>query len=160
MKISNKKYTLTLVILIPLMAMILSFSFSKGDSLLGSDSNHNGIRDDLEDYIQKTYPNSQKRRALLLQMAKDYQSAFSVIDDPIKLEPELLKISQSINCDIALLDYVEQVVPKFYAEMNNNFRRSIAFLKIDELLFHRYSKLDEEDILLRGCRFDLSKMEN
>jgi len=43
------------------------------DEIRGTDSNHNGVRDDVEAFIEKTYASSARKKAVAMQFAKKLQ---------------------------------------------------------------------------------------
>ena len=102
------------------------FSSSKqDDNLLGVDSDHNGIRDDIDEYIKKRFPKSQRKQAALSQMARDYQNAFSVYDDSEKLKNAVNSIERTFWCleSVFRPDSVDES-HALMAELFNNSKRS------------------------------------
>ena len=53
----------------------LTPSLERGDSLIGSDRNHNSIRDDIDQYIKEKYPHREQSKAAE-QLAKSLNSIF------------------------------------------------------------------------------------
>ena len=67
------------------------------DTLSGIDANDNGVRDDIEAYIAKTYPKEEQRKAAM-QDAKTVQLAILAGGDKHKAKQVSLLESKSIHC--------------------------------------------------------------
>ena len=142
---------------------VLGSAGTNDESLLGTDSNKNGIRDDIDDYIQKRFPKSEKRRAALSQYARDYQIAFTVYTDAKKLKESALEIERTIYCLGAIFDNSGVSIYEtnnLLAEIFSNKARSEAGIHIDALLWDLPSDLVGPHDELKQCRFDLKKMVN
>ncbi len=69
----------------------------RSDSILGTDQNNNGIRDDIDAYIQKTYTNEEAKA--VNQLAKVLQDSLTVdLEDGIKLQDTGNEYMRSVSC--------------------------------------------------------------
>jgi hypothetical protein len=68
------------------------------DTIAGIDENGNGIRDDIENYINANYPNEGHRKAVL-QFAKTMQDKLLVdVSDMIAVKQVSIKSSRDMHC--------------------------------------------------------------
>lgn len=68
------------------------------DSLAGIDENNNGIRDDIENYINKNYQNENIRKAAY-QMARAFQNTLLVDkEDNVAVRSVSREVSRAISC--------------------------------------------------------------
>jgi hypothetical protein len=136
-------------------------SIGEDQSLLGMDSNHDGIRDDIEKYIQDRFPNSEKRRAALLQLASAWQSVFSVYDRPEQIKTEYLKVVNSNYCVLGVFNKEGGDAGRdLMAEFFNNQKRSEAFIHTETMMREVYNDLVPHSQFKERCQFDLSSMKN
>lgn len=66
-------------------------------SIAGIDANKNGIRDDIEHYIEKTYPNS-AQRAAMMQYAKAQQNFMLTATTPERAQLAAQELWRSFAC--------------------------------------------------------------
>ena len=125
-------------------------------TLLGIDSNNNGVRDDVEIWILKKYKDKHPvYTEIAMQAGRAWQK---VLEDPTKAKEIHAEISAPIYCE-----YYYSNDAKYYNEpilVNNNintkyFRRTIIFNTDDRLdSFWQY------DTLLSGDSYTLPKRKN
>lgn len=84
---------------IPTVAPVATSTDTPATSTVDPDAiNENGIRNDIQEYINATYPNSAKKRAALTQYAKSLQDAYTKINteaEAINFEPQIIR---SLGC--------------------------------------------------------------
>jgi hypothetical protein len=125
--------------------------------ILGIDSNGNGVRDDVEEWINATYPNSEKARAALMSSAKFTQQSLDETRDPfVTAKGDEL----SLFCLWAVLDRKEalKMSREIEARTVNTPERSEAYLRYNLSLSGHF--FAEPNTGLEACDFDLSKMHN
>lgn len=72
--------------------------FDHGATIAGNDADSNGVRDDVDAYIRRTFPDPQ-RQAAALQFARALQAALLVsLHDPDAVRLASASISDSISC--------------------------------------------------------------
>ncbi len=71
---------------------------NRDNTITGPDFNHNGVRDDIEAYIE-SLPDTQEQKAALRQDARAINAAMTVdLTDKNALEEVSLKINRSVRC--------------------------------------------------------------
>ena len=103
-------------------------------TLLGIDSDDDGVRDDIQRYIHFTYSDD-KVRAALTEVAKQYQSLLSSAADPDAAFNNATKMARHGEC----LDYIKgeeaaDVLAALRAEVLNTRDRSIAYILYNDTL--------------------------
>jgi hypothetical protein len=107
------------------------------ETLLGIDSDNDGVRDDIQRYIYFIYPDEKNVRFALTQIAKDYQDVF-----PDAADPELsLENVHKLNCSRDCLYYIKggvtnamDISDALKAEILNTKKRSRAYLQFNRSL--------------------------
>jgi hypothetical protein len=75
----------------------------RSDSLTGPDENSNGVRDDIEAYIEKTYVVEKERKAVM-QIARAFQGSFSAdMSKNANVQKEAIRKSKAMDCLFATL---------------------------------------------------------
>lgn len=107
------------------------------ETLLGIDSDNDGVRDDIQRYIYITYPREKKVRLALMQIARNYQELLPDAADPEKAYENVLKLNRSRLC----LYYVKggtikasPVQDVLFAEILNTRERSLRYLEFSNSL--------------------------
>lgn len=128
------------------------------DPILGMDLNRNGVRDDVERYIDLKFGSNENQKKALLQLAGDYQAALANMHEDEKLSPILKNIQASWECAWKLLgEGNEDPVTRVEAEIFDNYERSLARLEIDSKLNElEVTRWDREE-WLKGCRFEVKQ---
>jgi hypothetical protein len=67
-------------------------------TLEGIDSDHDGVRDDIQRWIYARFPNDQKKRTTLKQLAINYQSKLVLKHDKIEMEKKLRRGAKATEC--------------------------------------------------------------
>lgn len=127
-------------------------------TLAGIDSDHDGVRDDVQRWIALTFPNSEKTRAALRQDAIAMQQLLLDAADPIKSYNNALQEGKAIDCLSYIRDDSYVLMDELKAIVLNTYLRSKAWLQADKHLSGHMSKgLDYKDWKL-GCNFDPDAM--
>ncbi|MFC1684024.1 hypothetical protein ACFL0R_00935 [Pseudomonadota bacterium] len=104
-------------------------------TLLGLDSDNDGVRDDIQRYIYLTYPANEKVRLAITQIAIQYQGLLSQADEPEAAFFHATKLARHGEC----LDYIVgeasgDIIAALKAEILNTRERSIAYIKFNDNL--------------------------
>jgi len=110
------------------------------DTLAGIDNDNNGIRDDIDAYIQKTFKDEAQRKAVE-QLARASQAKLLVdLNDNAAIDAVRKKSTYAINClgDRFIInsdpEEFDKVSKKIVAMTNNTKQRVEAYFKFDEAL--------------------------
>ncbi|MCG3760638.1 hypothetical protein [Vibrio cincinnatiensis] len=123
----------------------------RGNTIVGTDDNANGVRDDIESIITSEYTSS-TQRAAAMQTAKAMQNALTVdkADIPaVKVVDR--EISKGINCIYSKFDGAggakqpAQVMQELEAITTNTKQRLLAYLQFNKALDGTSSALPEGD---------------
>ncbi len=130
-------------------------------TLLGIDSDNDGVRDDIQRYIYLTYSQEEKLRLALFQIASDYQDAMLHSDDPeISYENEQ-KLIRSHLCLYYIKGGVHNAMSiedALFAEIHNTKERSRAYLEFSNSLAGKSSTLPSLKEWKNCCEFDVDNM--
>jgi hypothetical protein len=132
------------------------------EGLAGIDADQDGVRDDVEQYIAETYPDSAKTRAALMQYARNIQEALLMAEDKEASVELGLKRSGAIECLVYVRDPEEAIVifGELRARILNTDERSSAYIKANNHLsgvdFPRVSEGERRAF----CDFNPDVMEN
>jgi len=135
-------------------------------TLAGIDSDNDGVRDDVQRWIVMTYPNSQKTRAALTQMAKAMQVILLNATDAVNARKYSLEEGRASDClthvrgQVLGLDNsddydIENEIQALYL---NTYARSKAYLRHDAHLSGMFFSLPAD--YSTGCNFDPDVMPN
>jgi len=116
----------------------------RSDTLAGTDSDNNGIRDDVDDYINKKYTNP-KEKAAAQQMARAYQKILLVDKNDIKKVTEVDKrVGDAVICAVDTAPN-KGILSDIKAVTLNTKQRVKEFFKYDNLLDGTVSSLPQGD---------------
>jgi len=104
-------------------------------TLLGIDSDSDGVRDDIQRYIYFTYPDNEKVRMALTQIAIEYQGLLSQASDPDAAFNHATRMARHGEC----LFYIQGEASlddraALKAEILNTRERSIAYINYNNAL--------------------------
>ncbi|MDR0579882.1 MAG: hypothetical protein LBG21_04700 [Campylobacteraceae bacterium] len=126
-------------------------NLDRTDSLTGIDKNKNGIRDDIEDYINKNYSDEGHRKAMM-QYAKTSLAVLLVdISDKIAVKQADIRRSRASHCiflkfDAKRGDENPNIAWKKIRSMTTNTKARLkAYLDFDKSLAGMAFALPEED---------------
>jgi hypothetical protein len=121
------------------------------DTLEGIDENQNGIRDDIESYINKNYSNDGQRKALF-QFAKTMQESLLIdVSDMIAVKKLDIRDTRALICVIDTFDKAQNAEKsgiawrKIRSMTTNTKARLKAYLKFNKALDGTVSSLPEGD---------------
>jgi len=108
----------------------------RSDSILGSDLNNNGIRDDVDQYIQKTYLDPEKRKSVN-QYAQNTQAKLAVDpNDKLAVKRVSLESARALTC---VYDFYEdglgpngEIHEDIFSVTYNTKKRLKAYYDYDE----------------------------
>jgi len=123
----------------------------RGNTLVGTDANANGVRDDVEAFVTSNYTTSIQRTAAM-QTAKAMQQALNVDKaDILAVKVVAREISRGINCIYTKFDGANgakqpaQVAQELEAITANTKQRLLAYLQFNKALDGTSSALPEGD---------------
>lgn len=132
-------------------------------SLLGVDSDADGVRDDIQIYIMTKYPNSQKLRASLMQLARAEQG---LLANTRNKEGAILASKQEGYAS-ECMDYIvgssteqNEIEDDLRSQYLNTIERNKAYIKADGLLSGETFYLTAPNKIKTRCEFDPDSMEN
>ncbi|MDR0580050.1 MAG: hypothetical protein LBG21_05550 [Campylobacteraceae bacterium] len=76
----------------------------RSSSIAGPDENNNGVRDDIEAYITKNYPDEKQKKALFQAAITMQSMMLANITDPMSIKEAIIKLSRSSNCIVNVFD--------------------------------------------------------
>ncbi len=129
-------------------------------TLAGVDSDHDGVRDDVQRYIAQTYSNSEKTRAALTQDAKVVQSELLDANSKqlsMQHSDEEDKAASCLNSLVGLDNSIE-MQKKLEVTILNTDDRTRAYFKYDDQLGGEVFSLLPDDSSY--CTFDVNTMSN
>ncbi|MCG8685707.1 MAG: hypothetical protein MI892_12580 [Desulfobacterales bacterium] len=129
-------------------------------TLLGIDSDNNGVRDDIQRYIYFTYPDEQYVRQALSQIAKNYQDVLLEASDRRASLANVIKLNCSRDC----LDIVKRnfrlAIPirkAMKAEILNTDERSLAYFEFNKSLGGQIASSPSREEIKNCCPFDIDE---
>ena len=130
-------------------------------TLAGIDSDHDGVRDDVQRWIALTFPQSEKVRAALTQRAKVNQQFVLHAVDPAKSKRTAIGIQKSSACLAYVLpDDYYYVANEFRAVFFNTYDRSKALIQANHHLSGSVSTLVDYEDRKKGCDFNPDLLPN
>lgn len=108
----------------------------RGDTLAGTDANNNGVRDDIENYINKKY-SEPKQRAAVIQTAKAMQKTLLAdTTNSIDVKSVNAEISNAFQCVYSRFEVSERyvVTKEIEAVTTNTKSRLLAYLAFNKAL--------------------------
>ncbi|MCG8685706.1 MAG: hypothetical protein MI892_12575 [Desulfobacterales bacterium] len=131
------------------------------ESLLGIDSDNNGVRDDIQRYIYFTYPDEQYVRQALSKIAKTYQAILLNATDSEVSCNSFKKLDCNIQClNIAKGDIREAMHIAFdlQAEILNTDIRNLAYFEFDNSLAGKTTNSPSQEEIKNCCPFDIDEV--
>jgi hypothetical protein len=97
-------------------------------TLLGIDSDTDGVRDDIQRYIYFTYPNEEKVKLALTEVAKQYQTLLLQADDPDAVFNNATKMARHGEClDFIKGEIAADILAALRAKILNTRDRSLEY---------------------------------
>jgi hypothetical protein len=104
-------------------------------NLLGIDSDADGVRDDIQRYIYFTYPNEEKVRLALTELAKQYQTLLMKANYPDAVFNNATKMARHGEClDFIKGEIAADIIAALRAEILNTRERSLAYIEYNNNL--------------------------
>ncbi len=136
-------------------------------TLLGIDSDNDGVRDDIQRYIELTYPDSAKTRAALRQYAKAANDALENAEDKRTSINNAYKANRSQECLYFIFrekegsaDSAYKVRRKLHARILNTRERTSAFFDFNDHLGGEAFSTTPLKLQHRSCEFDPDSLPN
>ncbi len=125
-------------------------------TLLGIDSDGDGVRDDIQRYIYITYPDEEKLRLGLTYYAKEFQGVLADADDRDAVYNRAIKMTRHGEC----LHYLNgeesiNVESALDAEILNTRERSIAYITFSDNLGGKNIRSAPLKEWKNSCSFDV-----
>ena len=125
-------------------------------TLLGIDSDGDGVRDDIQRYIYFTYPDDEKLRLGLTYYAKEFQEVLADADDREAAYNHAIKMARHGEC----LFYIKgrdstNIRRAIRAEILNTRERSIAYITYSDNLGSRVIRKTPINEWKDSCSFDV-----
>ncbi len=138
-------------------------------TVVGIDANNNGIRDDVELAVFKTYPNSAKTRAVLLQYALALQ--MEAIQPIVNKDTVIATVQEEDRANVCVADALvprktpesfrnSQDMEKIYNFVNFVDKLQINTTQRDNARQNFYQKIGSYNSLPRTCDIDYSTLPN
>lgn len=129
-------------------------------TLLGIDSDNDGVRDDVQRYINLTYPDEPKVQAALLQFANEYQGLLAQAGDREAGYQHAVKYARTTDC----LGYIKgeegptKIAPALHAVILNTRQRSLAYIAFSDSLAGQVIAGLPKKEWKNGCTFDVDAL--
>ena len=125
-------------------------------TLLGIDTDHDGVRDDIQRYIYFSYPDDKKVQLALTQIARNYQELLPDSGDPEKAHENVKKLLCSRACLYYVkgnLDIAFDIQDALRAEVLNTKERSNAYIEFNRSIVGKTTPLPTDE--KKCCFFNL-----
>lgn len=161
MKLSRKYIKPAIFVLIALLIIIYlnkKNSNFNGSNIQGTDSNSNGVRDDVEEIIVNESKKSKKLKAALIQLAIAVQKAIETPLAALEINKDVDKAMDCLSYIFPDFDEYDRLSSIIEAETTNNAARAEAYLQYNLNLsgFTFYSGTADKN----SCNFDVDSLEN
>ncbi len=131
------------------------------ETLLGIDSDSDGIRDDIQRYIYFTYPKDEKVRLALSQTARVFQELLLSPKDPEVAHKNVKKLYCSMDCLYYIKGGVRNAMnihSALEAEILNTKERSLKYIEFSNSLAGKTTKMTPIDDRKNCCLFELGNL--
>lgn len=133
-------------------------------TLEGIDSDHDGVRDDVQRYIVLNHLDSAKTRAALVQLAKEIQLRIKIADTDKEAAIRLAKASDGLYCLLYVFRndpyFANELVTRIDLQVRNTNDRFFAAAKFDSQLVGESSESFSDDQEKAKCTFNPDTMED
>lgn len=132
-------------------------------TLEGIDSDKDGIRDDVQRWIEQTYPASAKTRAALRQLSSDVQKSLLTTEDKaaaISSGHDLLKSLECLFFVSGNFDESVKAKTNLFDQILNTENRFKAYMKSDRHFGGQTYRLTKSSERSKLCKFDANSMRN
>jgi len=129
-------------------------------TMAGIDTDHDGVRDDVQRWIAIHYSNSEKTRAALKQKAKALQAFIEDGNDPAKARRDAVAIDKASECLASFADDAYYINHDFDAVVLNTYPRLTAYLDIDKKYGGAPTSDSRRGHWKQSCDFNPDAMKN
>jgi len=132
-------------------------------TLEGIDSDHDGVRDDIQRWIGINYQASEKRREALRQDIKSLQRFILGANDKESSRNNAKDMERAWECEDYIFGTLDDAImarDRLEPQFLNTEARSRAYIKANSQLGGTFSLMIPEDQRKAQCRFDPDLMEN
>jgi len=128
-------------------------------TLLGIDSDNDGVRDDIQRYIYFTYPDDEKVQMGLTQIASQWQGLLAQADDHDAAYFHTTEMERHGEClDYIMGEKAGKVIAALDAEVLNTKERSIAYINYSKSLGGAMTSGAPLKEWKNSCAFDVDAM--
>jgi len=129
-------------------------------TLAGIDTDHDGVRDDVQRWIAIHYSNSEKTRAALKQKARALQAFIEDGNDPAKARRDAVAIDKASECLSSFADDAFYINHDFDAVVLNTYPRLHSYLDIDKKYGGAPTSDSRRGHWKQSCDFNPDAMKN
>lgn len=129
------------------------------ETLLGIDSDHDGVRDDVQRYIAIKYSDNKNVQNSLLQKARNYQILLAESHDKSFALKNAKIMSRDIECIWAVIGYegAADASKDIKSAILNTYERSRAYIRFSNDLAGHIVRSNPTGNLLDGCDFKVDQ---
>jgi len=125
-------------------------------TLLGIDSDNDGVRDDIQRWIYLTYPDDEKLRLALLQNARGFQQILARGGDPAVVRELAAQSMRDGECLFYIIDEdAVNISRELDARVVNTRERSLAYITYNENLAGKIIRGTKPRDWKNSCSFDV-----
>jgi hypothetical protein len=133
----------------------------QSESLEGTDEDENGVRDDIDAYIESAAPDSERTRAAMRQVAKELQAHIPARHDKERAMEVAVRTDRGIECLLGVepqrgFDMLTELEARTY----NTKQRARAYAKANGHFGGEYFRGTQLSKFLNSCAFDVEALEN
>lgn len=132
-------------------------------TIAGIDSDHDGVRDDLQRWIAIRFKDSEKKRAALRQLAMAIQQELLSADNPTQSIQDIARSLKATDCVSGVFGASNagyRAVRELQAQTFNTADRSRAAIKVGSNFDGHESESMPLDQATSACAFDPAKMKD
>ena len=132
-------------------------------TLDGVDSDHDGVRDDIQRWIAIKFKDSEKKRAALRQLAIAMQQELRSVDDRIQSQQDSIRTLKAVDCMSGIFEESnqgDQVLRELESLAYNTAERSQAAIKVDKNFDGQEYRSTPVDQATSACNFDPTKLKD
>jgi hypothetical protein len=125
-------------------------------TLLGIDSDSDGVRDDIQRYIHLTYPDDKLIRASLREYAKQFQILLPTAENKEASYLNAKKLTKDGNCVYAMnRAEARTMLGELRARILNTRERSVAYINFGDSLSGKTTYIGDSSKWINDCNFDV-----
>ena len=133
----------------------------QSESLEGTDEDENGVRDDIDAYIESAAPDSERTRAAMRQVAKTLQDLMLAQHDKEAAVEAAIRMNRGIECLLGLeAKRGYEMLSELEARSFNTKQRARAYAKANGHLGGEYFRGTPRSKRLNSCAFDVEALKD